>query len=371
MYNLIRNITGYHSRLHDLTDLKPGLQILPLLILFCFGFTGLYSQSHNPVHQATFSIQSAGDCDGLLIIGTYESFRSLGEEERVMIQAEVTDTGRFVIETNSVNGYRFSASGVFYTRAKHVVVLMGSGVPVAGQTDTFQATGSNGGGTCSFSIVVKGWECGMKFIDQRDSQAYKTIQIGSQCWMAQNLNFGKQTNYMWVQKNDGVPEKYCYLGNYSNCVIYGGLYQWDELMQYEEKEGGKGLCPEGWHVPSDAEWCTLTTYVDPKVDCQSIGASGNEGGGDLKAQGTTFWAPPNDGATNASEFAALPGGHRDYPGSFSNRSYVGFFWSSTACGPAHAWIRSLHYFDNKVNRDDYVKSNGFSARCIKDSPSTP
>lgn len=337
---------------------------------FCFIWFLLVSSVLLPWHlsaQAVYSLGEGNECQGCMITGTYKALQPLAETEKVLLQANVTSPGHYLVQTEVVNGMQFIAEGQFEVTGIQLVVLHGKGAPQDGMTTRFRVTGNEGSGSCTFEITVSPWECGMNFTDYRDSQQYRTVNIGNQCWMAQNLDYGEQINYQWNQKNNGITEKYCYLGNKSNCDIYGALYQWDEAMQYTSNEGAKGVCPPGWHIPTDREWCMLTTAIDPAVDCQVIGASGNSGGGEMKSTGTTYWSPPNDGATDFSGFSAMPGGHRDYPGSFASRSYIGFFWTSTACGPAHAWIRSLHYFDNKVNRDDYVKSNGFSVRCVKDS----
>lgn len=89
--------------------------------------------------------------------------------------------------------------------------------------------------------------------------------------LAQNLNVGTRINGLQEQTNNGIIKKYCYGDLDSNCNVYGGLYQWDEAMQYVTTEGVKGICPTGWHLPTDAEWCTLTQYSDPTVDCNVFG----------------------------------------------------------------------------------------------------
>jgi hypothetical protein len=102
--------------------------------------------------------------------------------------------------------------------------------------------------------------CGMKMTDPRDGKKYATIKIGTQCWMAENLNVGTRiTGDVWPSQNTPteIIEKYCYDDQESNCDIYGGMYTWNELMQYSTTEGVQGICPEGWHLPTDAEWCVL------------------------------------------------------------------------------------------------------------------
>jgi uncharacterized protein (TIGR02145 family) len=168
-------------------------------------------------------------------------------------------------------------------------------------------------------------------------QVYHTVQIGTQCWFRENLNIGTRINGSQDQTNNGIIEKYCYGDNEANCNTYGGLYQWDELMQYVSTEGAKGLCPDGWHIPTDAEWSTLTTYLGGE----------SVAGGKMKEAGTSHWASPNAGATNSSGFTALPGGSRYYGGNFVNLTYNAYFWSSSQYDDSIAWYRNL-YYDNEI-----------------------
>jgi uncharacterized protein (TIGR02145 family) len=211
------------------------------------------------------------------------------------------------------------------------------------------------------------WECSYPFIDSRDGQSYQTVQIGDQCWMAENLNIGTRINGSSNQTNNGTIEKYCYNNFEAQCDIYGGLYQWNEMMGYSTTPGVQGICPEGWHLPTDAEWCALEQEVDPTISCSSTGWHGVDGGGKLKETGTTHWNSPNTGATNSSGFTALPGGYRATNGSFSHASYGGYWWSSSESDGSYAWGRSLYYDRAQVSRYYYGKSRGFSVRCLKDN----
>ncbi len=117
------------------------------------------------------------------------------------------------------------------------------------------------------------WSCGDTLNDTRDGQNYNTVQIGDQCWMAENLNVGTMIDGSddQTQQTPEVIEKYCYDNNTANCDTYGGLYQWNEMMHYTTQEGAQGICPAGWHVPTDGEWCTLTQVVDATVNCNMSG----------------------------------------------------------------------------------------------------
>lgn len=170
------------------------------------------------------------------------------------------------------------------------------------------------------------------FTDPRDNQVYPTVQIGDQCWMQNNMNF--QTGNSW-----------CYENNSSNCTTYGRLYDWETALK---------VCPNGWHLPSDAEWQKLVDYL-----------GGDAAGGKMKETGTNHWESPNKGATNSSGFTALPGGTRHYNGGFYNLTGYAYFWSSTEGSSTNAWRRNLGCNDEHVIRGYGSKTNGFSCRCLK------
>jgi uncharacterized protein (TIGR02145 family) len=203
--------------------------------------------------------------------------------------------------------------------------------------------------------------CWNAFYDNRDGKYYSTAQIGTQCWMTKNLNIGTRINGTTNQSDNGTIEKHCLGDLESNCNIYGGLYQWNELMNYTTSSstnpsGRQGICPAGWHLPSDAEWTELTTYL------------GNDTltGGKMKETGTVHWLTPNTGATNTSGFTALPGGYRDYNSAFCCQGYQADFWASTEVTSDQARGRNLDYLSAGVAIIASVKSYGYTARCLKD-----
>ncbi len=219
--------------------------------------------------------------------------------------------------------------------------------------------------------TTSAFSCGGPLFDERDGQSYATVQIGTQCWMAENLNLGTMinsttggTNNDGEQTSNGIFEKYCYDNNLSNCDTYGGLYQWDEMMQYSTVEGTQGICPSGWHLPTDAEWCTLEQEVDPTISCSSMDFRGVDGGGKLKDTGS-LWAYPNAGATNSSGFTALPGGYCTTGGTFGDMTFAADFWSSTG-DSSTAWYRGLSRMFAKIARYPNSKTYGYSVRCLKD-----
>ena len=190
-----------------------------------------------------------------------------------------------------------------------------------------------------------------------DGNVYKTATIGTQVWMAENL---RTTKY-----NDGtaIPlvtddkawdalttPAYCWYKNdaIANKNTYGASYNWYTV-------GINKLCPKGWHVPTDAEWTTLTTYLGGEIVA----------GGKLKETGTTHWESPNTGATNETGFTALSGGDREF-GVFSYIGYSGYWWSATGINATEARYRSMNYHNSNVKRNSIFKKIGYSVRCLRD-----
>ncbi len=189
-----------------------------------------------------------------------------------------------------------------------------------------------------------------------EGQVYHTIVIGNQCWLDENLNVGIMINGDFNQTNNDTIEKYCYDNNPATCTTYGGLYQWDEMMQYTYSGGNQGICPDGWHLPSFNEWTALSNF---------LGGS-DIAGGKMKETGTVLWNPPNTGANNWSGFTALPGGYRYIDSTFKDIRSSGNFWASTGYGAIEAKYVSLNYLFEKAFFMNFPKSVGFSVRCLKD-----
>ena len=174
------------------------------------------------------------------------------------------------------------------------------------------------------------------FTDPRDNQVYTTVEICTQTWFAQNLNYATDSD-SWVYNDDP-----------SNDEIYGRLYTW---------EMAKTVCPDGWHLPDVDEWSTLVyDYL-----------GGFEiAGGKLKATDTVYWKSPNFGATNESGFTALPGGHYSFGESFYSLGKIATFWSSVEKDSFTAYKYDLTYKSTQIYTDPDYKSAGKSVRCVKD-----
>lgn len=216
------------------------------------------------------------------------------------------------------------------------------------------------------------------FIDSRDNTEYSWVQIGEQIWMAENLKYLPSV----VGPSTGSDtEAYYYVYGYEstdvdaakateNYATYGVLYNWTAAMNGAESSdanpsGVQGICPDGWHLPSDAEWKQLEMYLGmSETDVNSTGWRGTVEGGKLKEAGTTHWADPNAGANNESGFTALPGGSRNDGGGFYGIRDYGRWWSST--GSDNAWYRLLNYSNSNVSRSVNYSSIGFSVRCLRD-----
>lgn len=187
-------------------------------------------------------------------------------------------------------------------------------------------------------------------------KTYNTVQIGTQCWLKESLNIGTMVNGLADQTDNSVIEKYCYGNSEAQCDVYGGLYQWNEMMQYNPMLGAQGICPPGWFIPTDEDWSTLASFL-----------GGSDGaGGKLKEDGLSHWQTPNAGATNVSGFTALGAGHRDPVGNFASLQQYINLWSSTVSGTTTAYSRAIGYdLPNMWQDAGYEKSSGFSVRCLK------
>ena len=197
--------------------------------------------------------------------------------------------------------------------------------------------------------------CPATFIDVRDGKTYTAIEIGNQCWMAENINIGNKINSSTQQTNNGIIEKYCYDNNEANCDEYGGLYQWDEMMQYASKDNVQGICPDGWHLPTDTEWMMLEVELGMSMEeATSTGLRGTDEGAKLKAGGS-------------SGFEALLGGYCNNGGQFNSINiYATFFTSTQGSQTNLAWTRYLFNDKDQVLRNQYEKTFAYSVRCLKD-----
>jgi uncharacterized protein (TIGR02145 family)/uncharacterized repeat protein (TIGR02543 family) len=200
------------------------------------------------------------------------------------------------------------------------------------------------------AIVYAQWTAiddGTSFIDSRDGKKYKKVKINSQTWMAENLNYDVPN----------VETDVCYNKSAENCARYGRLYNWNTAVggadgSSTNPSGIRGVCPVGWHLPSDAEWTILMNYV------------GTNAGTKLKS--STGWSSSSGAAgLDIYGFSALPGGYGYSNGTFGYAGSEGDWWSATESG-SYGWYRYMSYGSESVYRDTYGKAYLFSVRCVQD-----
>jgi len=197
---------------------------------------------------------------------------------------------------------------------------------------------------------------------------YNTVLIGGQCWLKQNLNIGEMIIGTSDMMDNGIIEKYCYDDNPENCNLYGAMYQWNEVMQYSIQEGAKGICPEGWHIPTDNEWKILEGTVDSSFpvndpEWDNLGWRGVDVGKNLKS--TLFWNNAGNGL-DVFGFTALPGGRKEPDGSFVEIGNISHLWSSSEQSYSHTWYRPLSFNSNQSYRTGSYKTRGVHVRCLRD-----
>ncbi|MFB6342480.1 FISUMP domain-containing protein [Saccharicrinis sp. FJH62] len=207
------------------------------------------------------------------------------------------------------------------------------------------------------------------FTDSRDGYVYRIVTIGNQVWMAENLKYlpsvtgpetgSETTSYYYVYGYDGTSVEDAKAT--TNYGIYGVLYNWTAAMEgfassTDNPSGVKGVCPTGWHLPSDAEWEELIDYLG------GVDVAGYK----MKETGIEHWDNPNTGANNESNFTALPGGIRYLNGSFLTIGNHGYWWSATMDNASSAWHRSLVNDYIGVYWDTHYLDDGLSVRCVKD-----
>jgi uncharacterized protein (TIGR02145 family) len=199
------------------------------------------------------------------------------------------------------------------------------------------------------TILVKpapSFTCGNIFTDPRDNKAYQTMQIGSQCWMSSNLDFGFTIDDLTPQTDNCLAERYLHTSIF--VVQYSKFYQWDELMQYTTTEGAKGLCPPGWHIPTSAEWDQLLTFYD------GPGLAASPMKDTLLTHGFDSYQTGFQYLNNLWAFTT---------GNFAGSMY----WTSTLSGADRAIARGLNEYNPSVSRYSAARGNAFGVRCLKDN----
>jgi uncharacterized protein (TIGR02145 family) len=257
-----------------------------------------------------------------------------------LINSRTTDgegTGDYI---SNITGL---ASGTTYYARAYATNSIGTAY---GEDESFTTTGEPNAG----------WKAGDDWVDVRDGQIYATVQIGSQVWMAENLNIGTQITTVNFPEYNSIIEKYCYNDNSSKCNEYGGLYTWDEMMNYVYVESTQGICPDGWHLPSDDEWAVLESHLgmDP---------------GELYLTG--FWRGTDEALMlkegGSTGFDALMAGYWDYyDDSFYVENEFCYFWTTTEFDYYYPIFRCMHFNSGTIYRSYDYAGHAISVRCIKD-----
>ena len=268
-----------------------------------------------------------------------------------------------------------TASGASTYSWSHSLGSGSSKTVTPSSTTTYSVTGTstaNCTNTATVTVTVNTFTCGTCTVTY-DGVTYNTVQIGNQCWFKENLRTTKYNdgtsitnvtdNATWTSTTSGAY--CCYSNNTSNCTTYGALYNWYAVNT------GK-LCPSGWHVPSDAEWTTLTNYLSAN---STYWCGSNSSYIAKSLASTTSWNSStttcavgnNLSANNSTGFSALPGGYRiDSDGSFTNLGGSGYWWSSTELDGSNARDRALSFDNAIVYSFNSHKRHGFSVRCLRD-----
>jgi len=190
--------------------------------------------------------------------------------------------------------------------------------------------------SCSLSALSPNASSSATIKDSRDGQTYKTVVIGTQTWMAQNLNYMPSSGNSW-----------CYSGNASTCETYGRLYDYTKA---------RTVCPTGWHLPDTTEWNTLEA---------AVGGTATAG---TALKSVSGWSSDGDNGTNAYGFSALP---THFCNGVTSSCYVsddGYWWTATVDGNFNAYYRGMGYSGTGVLHDDTDQSFGFAVRCLKNTP---
>lgn len=197
---------------------------------------------------------------------------------------------------------------------------------------------------------------GAELVRDVEQNTYPTVQIGDQCWLRENLRTSSYRNgdeipvieedSLWLSTSAGAFS--FYTNDPDQDTLEGMLYNHFAISD------NRGLCPTGWHVPTDAEWTTLQEYI----------SRGDKEGGALKD--TLGWDFPNAGAANLVGYRARAAGFRAATGGFGGQGIHGFWWSATQADPGKAWSRQLNYASTSMFRNSNFLLFGMSVRCLKD-----
>jgi len=249
-------------------------------------------------------------------------------------------------------------AGVTASWSNNVITISGTPTATGSFTYTIPLTGGCGSVNATGTITVTVFTCGTNTVSDIDGNTYNTVTLGSQCWITGNLKTSRYRN------GDLIPSGFnntdwgnlttggrSWWNNDSTTyeIPYGNLYNWYAV------EDSRGLCPTGWHVPSDGEWTTMTNFLSP------------DAANKLKSTGTDYWSATNAGVTNVTGFSAIGNGARYFNGDFISLKVNGYVWSSTPLDANNIYHRDFRNNNSNVQRQsNFLKTVGCSVRCLKD-----
>jgi uncharacterized protein (TIGR02145 family) len=341
--------------------------------------TGIFTSSLTALSESTvyyvkaYATNSAGTAYGNELTFTTSAVPSTVPEATTGVTAVAGNAQATVTFIAPVNNGGSVITGYTVTSSPGGLTAIGTASPIIvngltnGIAYTFTVIATNAMGSSVASSASNSVTPTAPITDN-DGNVYHAVTIGTQVWLAENLKTTKYNdgtaipnitdNSVWVALTTGA---YCDHSNTpDNSNIYGRLYNWyvvdNNPATKVASNGGKNVCPTGWHVPNDDEWTTL------------INSLGGEsiGGGKLKEIGLTRWLTPNIGATNETGFTALPAGSRNEDGSCDGIGVLGDWWSSTEYSATIAGGRYVTYDDAVVLKDEVSKIDGISVRCVRD-----
>jgi uncharacterized protein (TIGR02145 family) len=263
-------------------------------------------------------------------------------------------------------------AGVTASWSANVITISGSPTAVGTFNYTFSLTGGCGTVNATGTIIVTAAApsvCPGSQVIDANANIYNTVAIGTQCWMQENLKVTKyndgtdipdatnNTNVGWGALTTGARSEYVDAGVNGYVSNYGYLYNW-----YAATDSRK-ICPTGWHVPTDSDWNKLVKSIHSAADTTGTETQSSSAG-TLMKKSDVLWR--TNSGTNTSGFSALPGGYRDFDGSFFDIRNIAFFWSATESDNINAWYRNLNRNDGDVYRNNYYKSVGATVRCLRD-----
>jgi uncharacterized protein (TIGR02145 family) len=337
------------------------------------GTTGqlVYAETHGLLTNAN-GLATIQIGDGTLVSGSFENINWMSSTYFIKCETDINGGSNYTVSSvqqllsvpyalysNSVSSSVSATGDTLYIGLQAYIV---PGISSANNANNQAGTTLH---TCG-ADSVHNRNLNYGTLTDQQGNVYKTIAIGNQVWMAENLKASIYRNgefipnvtdsAQWAGLSSGA---WCYYNNNSQYECpYGKLYNWYAVSD------ARSVCPAGWHVPTDDDWSILINHLDPNAN----GGDNllNSAGGKMKSKGIDYWISPNQQATNESGFSGLPGALRDAAALFYNNLYQGFWWSSSEYLPPIAWCRSLSYHIGSCYRVINNSSYGLAIRCLRD-----